>query len=266
MSSRDLRQDDTADCGCGIQAQAPAPQKPSLLTRRSLISGAAVGAGAAAVGLASQPARAAIGIMPTDEIFNWRQAMMIRQAETVNTSTSRRAEYELYHNPNPNDPAFDPTQNNDRLIPFTPGERYLVIDNRRGDVFSGVYFRDGTYVQSALQQISYLFRDRRSNEVRRIDPKLLDVIYSVQKLLDTRETIQLISGYRTASTNAMLASQSRNVARNSYHIRGMAADIRIPGRSVSGLRQAAVSMRTGGVGTYSGSDYVHLDTGPFRTW
>ena len=236
------------------------------LSRRRLIRGAAVAAGAAAVGMAAKPVQAAIGIMPTDEVFDWRRAMMIRQAETVNTSSSRRAEYGLYHNPNPNAPAFDATRNNDRLIPFTPGERFLVLDNRRGDVFSGVYFRDGTYVQSALQQISYLFRDRRSNEVRRIDPKLIDVIYSVLKMLDTREPVQVISGYRSAATNAMLAAESRNVARNSYHIRGMAADIRIPGRSIGGIRSAALSMRTGGVGTYSGSSFVHLDTGPFRNW
>jgi uncharacterized protein YcbK (DUF882 family) len=236
------------------------------LSRRRLIRGAAVGAGAAAVGLATTPVQAAIGIMPTDEVFDWRRAMMIRQAETVNTSSSRRAEYSLYHNPNPDAPAFDATRNNDRLIPSTPGERFLVLDNRRGDVFSGVYFRDGTYVQSALQQISYLFRDRRSNEVRRIDPKLLDVIFSVLKVLDTREPVQIISGYRTAATNAMLAAESRNVATNSYHIRGMAADIRIPGRNIRGIRSAAMSMRTGGVGTYSGSDFVHLDTGPFRNW
>lgn len=240
----------------------------SPLSRRGLIRSAAIGVGAAAVGLglASRSARAAIGIMPTDEVFNWREAMMVRQAETVNTSASRRAEYGLFHNPNPDAPAFDASQNNDRLIPFTPGERFIVLDNRRGDVFSGVYFRDGTYVQSALQQISYLFRDRRSNEVRRIDPKLIDVIYSVLKMLDTREPVQLVSGYRTAATNAMLAAQSSRVARNSYHIRGMAADIRIPGRSVAGIRQAALSMRTGGVGTYPNSDYVHLDTGPFRSW
>ncbi|MEZ5667074.1 MAG: DUF882 domain-containing protein [Alphaproteobacteria bacterium] len=223
-------------------------------------------AGAAAVGVAAGPARAAIGIMPTDEVFDWRQAMMIRQAQTVNTSASRRAEYELYYNPNPNAPAFDAAQNNDRLIPFTPGERFLTLDNRRGDVFSGVYFRDGTYVQSALQQISYLFRDRRSNEVRRIDPKLMDVIYSVVKMLDTREPVQIISGYRTAATNAMLAEQSSRVARNSYHIRGMAADIRISGRNTMGIRSAALSMHTGGIGIYPGSDFVHLDTGPFRTW
>lgn len=266
MNLRDARKAGSSECDCGDHHTDPTQKEPSPITRRSIIRNAAIGAGAAAVGLASEPARAAIGIMPTDEVFNWRQAMMIRQAETVNTSSSRRAEYELYHNPNPNDPPFDPTQNNDRLIPFTPGERFLVLDNRRGDVFSGVYFRDGTYVQSALQQISYLFRDRRSNEVRRIDPKLIDVIFSVLKMLDTREPVQLVSGYRTAATNAMLAAQSRNVARNSYHIRGMAADIRIPGRSVSGIRSAALSMRTGGVGTYPNSDYVHLDTGPFRNW
>ncbi|MGF1623314.1 MAG: YcbK family protein [Alphaproteobacteria bacterium] len=265
MNSRE-EQNPGAQGGAGDPTTADERLNTSFLSRRKMMTAGAIGAGAALVGLASQPARAAIGIMPTDEVFNWREAMMIRQAETVNTSSSRRAEYGLYHNPNPNAPAFDAAQNGDRLIPVTPGERFLVLDNRRGDVFSGVYFRDGTYVQSALQQISYLFRDRRNNEVRRIDPKLIDVIFSVQKMLDTREPVQLVSGFRSAATNAMLAAQSSRVARNSYHIRGMAADVRIPGRSVSGLRSAALSMRTGGIGTYPNSDYVHLDTGPFRSW
>lgn len=265
MNSRDGRGVDLDNDEPG-QTNGSAEMTKSPVSRRQLIRTATMGAGVAALGLAAKPASAAIGIMPTDEVFDWRQAMMIRQAETVNTSSARRAEYSLYHNPNPQAPAFDAAQNNDRLIPFTPGERYLVLDNRRGDVFSGVYFRDGTYVQSALQQVSYLFRDRRSNEVRRIDPKLMDVIYSVVQMLDTREPVQIVSGYRSAATNAMLRAESSRVARNSYHIRGMAVDLRIPGRNVQGIRQAAVSMRTGGVGTYSGSNFIHLDTGPYRTW
>ncbi len=261
MGERIARMNDTDGSGKVERNRSQLKSRRTFLTQA-----AATGAGAAALAATSGPASAAFGVMPTDEIFDWRQSMMLQQAETVNTSAARRAEYALYENPDPNAPQFDPTQSAARLIPHSAGERYIVLDNRRGDVFSGVFFRDGGFVQSSLQQINYLFRDRRNNEVRRIDPNLINILYSVLKVLDTRQTIQIISGYRSAATNAMLRQTSSRVARNSFHIVGQAADIRIAGRSPQAIRAAANSMRTGGIGIYPGSGFVHLDTGPYRNW
>ena len=76
----------------------------------------------------------------------------------------------------------------------------------------------------------------------------------------------LLSGYRSAATNAMLRRQSRNVAKNSLHIKGKAADLRLGSRSVKQMAEAAASCSAGGVGRYYGSNFVHMDCGDVRTW
>jgi uncharacterized protein YcbK (DUF882 family) len=86
------------------------------------------------------------------------------------------------------------------------------------------------------------------------------------RLLDTDEPYQLLSGYRSAKTNAMLRRQSRLVAKKSLHISGQAADLRLSSRSVRQLSKAANSCKAGGVGRYSRSNFVHVDCGPLRSW
>jgi uncharacterized protein YcbK (DUF882 family) len=76
----------------------------------------------------------------------------------------------------------------------------------------------------------------------------------------------VISGYRSAKTNAMLAAKSGGVAKNSYHVHGMAIDLRMPGRSLREVQRAALDLAGGGVGYYPKSDFVHVDTGPVRRW
>ena len=78
--------------------------------------------------------------------------------------------------------------------------------------------------------------------------------------------IHVISGYRSAKTNAMLAAQSGSVAKNSYHLHGMAIDLRLPGRSLRDVQRAGLDLARGGVGFYPKSEFVHLDTGPVRRW
>ena len=85
-------------------------------------------------------------------------------------------------------------------------------------------------------------------------------------LLDINEPYMLLSGYRSPQTNAMLRSRSRGVARNSLHMKGQAADLRLKSRSVSQMAQAAAACASGGVGTYSRSNFVHMDCGTVRTW
>jgi uncharacterized protein YcbK (DUF882 family) len=76
----------------------------------------------------------------------------------------------------------------------------------------------------------------------------------------------LLSGYRSPATNAMLRSRSRGVARNSLHMKGQAADLRLKSRSVSQMARAAAACNAGGVGKYSRSNFVHMDCGPVRVW
>ena len=99
-----------------------------------------------------------------------------------------------------------------------------------------------------------------------MDRKLLDILYQLQQIAGNREPLNVICAYRSPTTNASLASRNSRVARNSYHVTGQACDIRLPGYSVRGLRDHALALEAGGVGYYPRSGFIHVDTGPVRTW
>jgi len=111
-----------------------------------------------------------------------------------------------------------------------------------------------------------VLRDHRTGTQCAIDPRLLDLLHGLRNLLGTTRPFQVISGYRSPATNRVLASASSGVARDSLHTRGMAIDIRVPGIALDRLRDAAISLKGGGVGHYPRSDFVHLDVGRVRFW
>jgi uncharacterized protein YcbK (DUF882 family) len=129
-----------------------------------------------------------------------------------------------------------------------------------------VFWQDGCLLPAALAEIDWHLRDFRTGDVHRIDPDLLDLLHRLGRALDYDGPIHVISGYRSPETNAMLAAQSGGVAKNSYHVRGMAIDIRLPGRALREVQHAALDLAQGGVGFYPRSDFVHVDTGPVRSW
>lgn len=135
-----------------------------------------------------------------------------------------------------------------------------------GERLNTAFWSNGDYSSSGLKQFNRLLRDHRANESTRMDPKLFDLVYKLKEKLNFNGEIEIISGYRSAKTNAMLRSRSSGVARRSYHTRGMALDIRFPGISTSKLRRAAMGLKMGGVGYYPKSGFVHVDTGPVRRW
>lgn len=122
------------------------------------------------------------------------------------------------------------------------------------------------YIQESIAELSYAMRDRHNNMVKKIDSQLLDQMYLLQTKLRPRQPMHVLCGYRSPQTNARMRRQKRGVAKESYHIKGMAADIRMPDRNYSDLHRAAVSLKTGGVGRYGRSRFVHIDSGPVRTW
>lgn len=129
-----------------------------------------------------------------------------------------------------------------------------------------IYWVDGHYIEDAVKEVNYFMRDWRTDSVRNMDLRTIDIMAASHNLLDVSEPYLLLSGYRTQETNAMLRSKSRNVARNSLHMKGQAADLRLSSRSVNQMAQAAAACHAGGVGRYSGSNFVHMDCGPIRNW
>jgi uncharacterized protein YcbK (DUF882 family) len=135
-----------------------------------------------------------------------------------------------------------------------------------GEQLRTVYWRHGKYQPGALQEVNYLLRDYHTNEVKPIDPQVLDLLYAMRKLLDTNGPFQVLSGYRSPATNAKLRHHDREVAVHSLHMEGKAVDIRLPGRDLVGVRRAALAVQAGGVGYYPRANFLHVDTGPVRSW
>jgi uncharacterized protein YcbK (DUF882 family) len=129
-----------------------------------------------------------------------------------------------------------------------------------------VYWQKGEYLPSSLAEIQRVLRDHRTGDEHEIHSELLDLLCDLRLRLDTREPFQIISGFRSPATNAMLHAKSDGVATRSLHLDGKAVDIRIPGRALSLLRKTALSMKAGGVGYYPGSNFVHVDIGRVRSW
>lgn len=135
-----------------------------------------------------------------------------------------------------------------------------------GEKLSVVYWADGNYLADALSEINQLLRDFRTGELTTMDARLVDLLYLVRRAMRTRAPFEIISGYRSPRTNAMLARASSGVAKRSLHTRGMAVDVRLPGRDLTELRRVGRNLRLGGVGYYSKSNFVHLDVGRVRYW
>jgi|HubBroStandDraft_5_1064220.scaffolds.fasta_scaffold200357_2 uncharacterized protein YcbK (DUF882 family) len=141
-----------------------------------------------------------------------------------------------------------------------------LVHTHTGEKLSSVYFRDGSYVPAELARINHLLRDFRTGEVRAIDPAVLDILADVRALAGRDEAFEVICGYRSPQTNAMLHARSSGVAEHSLHLEGRAIDVRLPGVPTARLRDLALGMGRGGVGYYAASDFVHLDNGRVRHW
>lgn len=151
--------------------------------------------------------------------------------------------------------------------------RSLAFHNTHtGERIETVYSVGGRYRESGLTAIDWILRDHRTNEVARIDPKLLDLLHLLREQAAGAEAAgshgvyEIISGYRSPYSNEMLRNRSGAVARHSLHLKGMAADVRLTGVPLPRLHAAALDLKRGGVGYYPGDDFVHVDTGRVRAW
>lgn len=153
-----------------------------------------------------------------------------------------------------------------RALARAPGRELRFYHTHTSEKLDIVYAERGAYLPEALARIDYLLRDFRSGDVHPIDPRLLDILAAVQARTGSTGRYEVISGFRSPATNAMLRERSTGVARHSLHLDGQAIDVRLTDTSTRHLRQAAVMLAQGGVGYYPSDDFVHLDTGRVRTW
>lgn len=135
-----------------------------------------------------------------------------------------------------------------------------------GETFSGVYRVGNKYLPEAFERLNYVLRDFRTGEAFPMDPRVVDIVSMVQAKTRIAGPLEVLSGYRSPRTNAMLRKASNGVARNSFHMYGQAMDIRMPGYSSKKLRSVASALKAGGVGYYPKSNFVHVDTGKVRSW
>jgi len=152
---------------------------------------------------------------------------------------------------------------------LAPERALTFVHMHTGERLAAEYCSAGEYLPPALGSINHLLRDFRANAVKPIDPQLLDLLFELNGVLDTDQPFHVISGYRTPETNRLLQERGGShsgVASHSLHIEGKAIDIRVPGVRLDHLRDAARSLRIGGVGYYPASDFVHVDTGRVRYW
>ncbi|MBS1199633.1 MAG: hypothetical protein H6R27_311 [Proteobacteria bacterium] len=141
-----------------------------------------------------------------------------------------------------------------------------LVNTHTGESLKAAYYLGGGYCEQSLSALDHLLRDFRTGDVATIDPQLYDLLHDVAALADREPRFEVISGFRSPVTNAMLNAQSNGVAKHSLHMEGRAIDVRLQGYRTETLRDLALSLQAGGVGFYRRSDFVHLDTGRVRTW
>ena len=136
------------------------------------------------------------------------------------------------------------------------------------DVVTVEFKRNGRYVPEALERINWVMRDWRRDEQTKMDPALIDLLWEIHSELGSRQPINIISAYRSRTTNNMLRKTVGGQASESRHILGKAADVQFPDVPLKHMRYSAMVRERGGVGYYptSATPFIHVDTDRVRAW
>ncbi len=161
---------------------------------------------------------------------------------------------------------LDTREERQLFVQHIPSKIIALQNPHTGDHLKLTYFERGLYIEDALQEIDYIFRDHHTGDIHPVDPALLDQLYELKLSLNVSRPFNIVSGYRSPETNANLRRHSDGVAKNSLHMQGRAIDIRLEGYDTRTIRDAAIAMQRGGVGYYPDSNFVHIDTGNIRSW
>jgi uncharacterized protein YcbK (DUF882 family) len=148
-----------------------------------------------------------------------------------------------------------------------------VVRPASGERAKLLYWKDGEMVESAYQQLCHLMRDVNGKQTAAIDPKLFETLWGTQAFMaryGIDAPLEILSGYRTQASNTKLIEAGVPAARQSLHLEGKAADIRVANLNAEVLGGLIRSFRQGGVGFYyranAGGGWIHADTGLKRTW
>lgn len=147
-----------------------------------------------------------------------------------------------------------------------PVRRLALYNLHTDEALDTVYWEQGAYVPDALAAANKVLRDFRTGEVHPINPRLLDVLALLSAQVGAKGPFQVISGFRSPATNAMLRAHSAGVASKSLHMDGLAIDICLADTDLARLHSGALALKAGGVGYYPADGFVHVDVGPVRRW
>lgn len=149
----------------------------------------------------------------------------------------------------------------------TAAPKWVSLYNLHTDEkLQAVYWENGGYVPDALEALNKVLRDHRTGEVAPMNVGLFDMLTDIHAKTETKAAFQIISGYRSPTSNRLLSERSGEVAKRSLHMDGKAMDIYLDDVALDGLRTAALDLKRGGVGYYPDSKFVHVDVGPVRRW
>ena len=151
-------------------------------------------------------------------------------------------------------------------LDLTSPRTLSLVNVNTDEALTVTYWSAGAYRRDALDKLNHFLRDSREGGETEMDPQVFDVLWHTQMHVGFSGAVEILSAYRSPTSNAWLASVSRGVASDSQHMNGNAMDIRMPGVPVFQIRQVARSLGMGGVGFYPHSGFVHIDTGSVRYW
>jgi uncharacterized protein YcbK (DUF882 family) len=148
-----------------------------------------------------------------------------------------------------------------------PEREIAFVNTHTSEAAEVVFKRGDQYDAPALAALKKVLRDHRNGEMHDMDPRLYDLLHELAQAAHREPYYEIISGYRSAESNDKMSSRpGSGVAKKSLHMQGRAIDVRLKNCPCSTLRDLALAAKKGGVGYYAKSDFVHIDTGSFRTW
>ena len=155
---------------------------------------------------------------------------------------------------------------NTSLQPAEDARQLSFYHTHTSEELTVTYYVGGKYDAAALSELNHFLRDFRTGDKIEMDTGVFDILFDIQLESGSTGVYEVISAYRSPATNEMLRDKSGGVARNSQHLLGKAIDVRLTDLDTAELRDVALSLERGGVGYYSESDFVHVDTGRVRSW